>query len=66
MYSGKRRRSRARREPSFANLRLSSKPKSTEEQNVRLTTGLSAVYPRDDGLSSFLAADQWTDAYLSL
>ena len=33
------------------------------EQNQRLTTGLSAVYQRDEKRSSFLAADQWTDAY---
>ena len=37
-----------------------------EEQHQRLTTGLSAVYPRDDGRSSFLAADQETDGDLSL
>ena len=37
-----------------------------EEQNPRLKTGLSAVYPREDGRSSFLAADPWTDAYFSL
>ena len=28
--------------------------------------GLSAVYPRGDGRSSLLAADQWVDAYLSV
>ena len=27
---------------------------------------LPAVYLQDDGRSSFLAADKWTDAYLSL
>ena len=37
-----------------------------EDHNGRLTTGLSAVYPQDDGRSSFLAADQWVVAYLSL
>ena len=36
------------------------------EQNPRLTTGLSAVYHQDEKRSSFLAVDQWTDAYLSL
>ena len=36
------------------------------EESPRLRCGSSAVYPRDDGRSSFLAADQWTDAYLSL
>ena len=36
------------------------------EENVRWTTGLSAVYPRDEGCSSSLAADQCKDAYLSL
>ena len=40
--------------------------KSTEEQNRRLTTGSSAVYHWDRERSSFLAADQCTDAYLSL
>ena len=46
-----------------------------EDQNPRLTTGSSAVYPqfirglsavyqRDDGRSLFLAADQWIGAYL--
>ena len=34
-----------------------------EKQNVRLTTGVFAVYPRDDCSFSFLAADQCTDAY---
>ena len=29
----------------------------------RLTSGLSAVYHRDENLSLFLAADQWTDAF---
>ena len=37
-----------------------------EEQNQRLTTGLSLVYQRDDKRSLFLAADQWYDAFLSL
>ena len=32
----------------------------------RLVTGSSAIYPRDNGRSSFLAADQCADAYLSL
>ena len=36
------------------------------EQNLRLTTGSSPVYKRDEKRSFFLAADQWTDAYLSL
>ena len=36
--------------------------KPVEEPNPLLTSGLSAVYPRDDGRSSFLAADQWTGA----
>ena len=40
--------------------------KSMEEQSPRLTRGLFAVYLRDEGHSSFLAADQCTDAYLSL
>ena len=40
--------------------------KPMEEQNPRLTTGLSAISKRDDGRSSFLVADQWTDDYLSL
>ena len=35
------------------------------EQSPRLTTGSSPVYYQDDGRSSFLAADQGTDAYLS-
>ena len=38
----------------------------TREQNPRLTTGLSAVYHRDEKRSSFLAADQRTDAFLYL
>ena len=37
-----------------------------EERNERLTRGLSAVYQRDGKRSLFLAADQWTDAFLSL
>ena len=40
--------------------------KPMEEQNPRLTRGLSAVYHRGEKRSSFLDADQWTDAYLSL
>ena len=40
--------------------------KPTEEQNQRLTTGLSAVYHRDEKRALFLAADQWNDAFLSL
>ena len=45
--------------------------KPMEEQNPQLTRGLSAAdnrftYPRDETRSSFLAADQCTDAYLSL
>ena len=36
--------------------------KPMEEQNVRLTRGLFVVCPRDDGRSSFVAADQCTDA----
>ena len=32
----------------------------------RLTRGLSPVYHRDEKRSLFLAADQWTDAFLSL
>ena len=37
--------------------------KSVEGQNPRFTSGLFAVYPRDDGRSSFLAAYQWIDAF---
>ena len=40
--------------------------KPTEEQNQRLTTGLSAVYYRDEKRSLFLAADQWNDSFLFL
>ena len=40
------------------------KPK--EGQNKRLTTGLPAVYYRDEKGSSFLPADQCADAYLIL
>ena len=40
--------------------------KSMEEDNGRLTIGLSAVQPREDGRSSSLAADQRIDAYLSM
>ena len=40
--------------------------KPMEEQSPRLTAGLSPVYQRDEKRSSFLAADQCTDAYLSL
>ena len=38
--------------------------KATAEQNQRLTTGLSAVYPRDEESALFLAAEQWNDAFL--
>ena len=37
-----------------------------EEQNYRLTTGLSAVYHWDRERSSLLAVDQCTDAYVAL
>ena len=37
--------------------------KPTEEQNHRLTRGLSPVYQRDEKRSLFLAADQWNDAF---
>ena len=40
--------------------------KPMEEQNPRLATGSSAVYHQDRERSSFLAADQCTDAYVSL
>ena len=40
--------------------------KPMEEHSKRPTSGLSAVDPRDSGRSSFLAAEQWTYAYLSL
>ena len=40
--------------------------KPMEEHNGQLTRGLSVVYPRDLGRSSFLVADQCADAYLSL
>ena len=40
--------------------------KPTEEQNQRLTTGLSAVYHRDEKRALFLAAEQWNDALLCL
>ena len=40
--------------------------KPSGEQNVRLTSGLRPVYRRDEKRSLFLAADQCTDAYLSL
>ena len=40
--------------------------KPTEEQNQRLTTGLSAVYHRGEKRALFLAAEQWNDAFLSL
>ena len=36
------------------------------EQNQRLTRDLCALYQRDRERSSFLAADQWTDDFLSL
>ena len=35
-------------------------------KNPRLNRGSSAVYLRDKKRSLFLAADQWTDAFLSL
>ena len=37
-----------------------------EELNPRFIRGLSAVYKRDEKRSSFLDADECTDAYLSL
>ena len=37
--------------------------KPTEEQNQRLTTGLSAVYHRDEKRALFLAAGQWNGAF---
>ena len=40
--------------------------KSMEEQGPRLTCGVSAVYPRDEKRSLFLAVDQCTVACLSL
>ena len=40
--------------------------KPTEEQNQRLTNGLSAVYHRDEKRALFLAAEQWNDAFVSL
>ena len=40
--------------------------KTDGEQNVRLTTGLRPVYPRDDTRPSFFIADQWTVTCLSL
>ena len=40
--------------------------KPTEEQNQQLTTGLSVVDQRDEKRALFLAAEQWTDAFLSL
>ena len=40
--------------------------KPTEEQNQRLTIGLSAVYHPDEKRSLFLAAKRWNDAFLSL
>ena len=36
--------------------------KPMEEQNPRLTTGFSAVYPRGEKRSSFLDVDECTDA----
>ena len=39
--------------------------KPMKEQNPRLTRGWPAVFQRDVKRSSFLAADQCTDAYLS-
>ena len=40
--------------------------KPTKEQNQWLTTGLSAVYHRDELRALFLAAGQWNGAFLSL
>ena len=40
--------------------------KLMEEHNDRLTSGSFAVYPQDEKRSLFLAADQWTDTFLSL
>ena len=37
-----------------------------EELNPRMATGSSPVYQRDEKRSFFLAADKWTDAFLSL
>ena len=37
--------------------------KPTEEQNQRLTRGLSPIYQRGEKRSLFLAADQWNDAF---
>ena len=37
--------------------------KPIEEQSQLLTSGWRPVYPQDDGRSSFLAADQWTDTF---
>ena len=37
-----------------------------EEHDNRLTRGLSTVYWRNDGRSSFLAAHRWTHTYLFL
>ena len=37
---------------------------SFKNHSKKLTGGRQAVYRRDDGLSSFLAADQWTNTYL--
>ena len=46
--------------------RSTNKRNQMREQNLQLTTGFSAVYQQDCECSSFLAADQWTDALLSL
>ena len=40
--------------------------KPTGEQNQWLTSGLPAVYQRDEKRALFLAAEQWNDALLSL
>ena len=37
-----------------------------EKQYVLLTIGIFAVEARDDERSSFLATDQWVDAYVSV
>ena len=36
-----------------------------EEHDNRLTTGRRSEYERDNGRSSFLAANQWTDVFFS-
>ena len=37
-----------------------------EEHNERLTSGLSAGYPREEKRSLSLAVEEWTDAFLFL